>query len=149
MSKLSGTSRIAGVAGWPVAHSLSPRLHGYWLDQYGVDGAYVPLPIRPERALDAMRALPLLGFAGANVTLPLKQAAFAVADETSPLARRVGAVNTLVCRPDGSIFGDNTDAYGFITNLRLGAPGWRADAGPSVVLGAGGSARAVLAALLD
>ncbi len=149
MTSLSGKSRIAGVAGWPVAHSLSPRLHGYWLAEHGIDGAYVPLPVRPERAAEAFRALPALGFAGCNVTVPHKETAFAVAEAKSPMAERIGAVNTLVCREDGTLLGDNTDGYGFIANLRAGAPVWRPDCGPAVVLGAGGSARAILAALID
>ncbi len=146
---VSGKARVAGVMGWPVSHSRSPRLHGFWLRQYGIDGAYVPLPVRPEDFTAAVRALPKLGFAGANVTVPHKEAALAACDEVTPLARRIGAVNTLVCRPDGSLFGDNTDGFGFLENLRAGCPGWRADAGPAVVLGAGGAARAIVAALLD
>ncbi|GAA0572120.1 shikimate dehydrogenase [Caenispirillum bisanense] len=146
---VSGKARVAGVMGWPVSHSRSPRLHGFWLRHYGIDGAYVPLPVRPEDFTAAVRALPKLGFAGANITVPHKEAALAACDEATPLARRVGAVNTLVCRPDGSLFGDNTDGFGFLENLRAGCPGWRADAGPAVVLGAGGAARAIVAALLD
>lgn len=146
---LSGKARVAGVMGWPVSHSRSPRLHGFWLREHGIDGAYVPLPVRPEDFTAAVRALPKLGFAGANVTVPHKEAALAACDEVSPLARRIGAVNTLVCRPDGSLYGDNTDGFGFLENLRAGCPGWRPEAGPAVVLGAGGAARAVVAALLD
>ncbi|SOD98956.1 shikimate dehydrogenase [Caenispirillum bisanense] len=146
---LSGKARVAGVMGWPVSHSRSPRLHGFWLREHGIDGAYVPLPVRPEDFAAAVRALPKLGFAGANVTVPHKEAALAACDEVSPLARRIGAVNTLVCRPDGSLWGDNTDGFGFLENLRAGCPGWRPEAGPAVVLGAGGAARAVVAALLD
>ncbi|MCA1939762.1 MAG: shikimate dehydrogenase, partial [Caenispirillum bisanense] len=135
---LSGKARVAGVMGWPVSHSRSPRLHGFWLREHGIDGAYVPLPVRPEDFAAAVRALPKLGFAGANVTVPHKEAALAACDEASPLARRIGAVNTLVCRPDGSLYGDNTDGFGFLENLRAGCPGWRPEAGPAVVLGAGG-----------
>lgn len=146
---ISGKARVAGVMGWPVAHSRSPRLHGYWLRRYGIDGAYVPLPVRPEDFVRAARALPLLGFAGANVTVPHKEAALALVDEAAPEAKRIGAVNTLVVREDGSLLGRNTDGYGFLENLRQGAPGWRPEAGPAVVLGAGGAARAVSVALLD
>lgn len=146
---LSGKARVAGVMGWPVSHSRSPRLHGFWLREHGIDGAYVPLPVRPEDFAAAVRALPKLGFAGANVTVPHKEAALAACDAVSALARRIGAVNTLVCRPDGSLYGDNTDGFGFLENLRAGCPGWRPEAGPAVVLGAGGAARAVVAALLD
>ncbi len=145
----SGETRLAGVMGWPVAHSLSPRLHGFWLERYGIDGAYLPLAIAPDHFAPALRILSQLGFAGVNVTLPHKETAFDAVDETSPAARRIGAVNTVIRRGDGSLFGDNTDGFGFIENLRSSAPGWRADAGPAVVLGAGGAARAVVAALMD
>jgi shikimate dehydrogenase len=146
---LSGKGRVAGVMGWPVSHSRSPRLHGWWLEQYGIDGAYVPLPVRPEDFEAAVRTLPKLGFAGANVTVPHKEAALRACDTVSDLARRVGAVNTLVCRADGSLHGDNTDGFGFLENLRAGCPEWQSDAAPAVVLGAGGAARAVVAVLQD
>ena len=149
MSSLSGNAKIAGVIGWPVAHSLSPRLHGYWLQTLGIDGAYVPLPVAPENISDALRALPKLGFAGANVTVPHKEAALAAVDEVSEIANRIGAVNTLICKSDGTLYGDNTDAFGFIENLRAGAPSWRPDSGRALVLGAGGAARAVITALID
>jgi shikimate dehydrogenase len=149
MPILTGHARLAGVLGWPVAHSRSPRLHGVWLERHGVDGAYLPLPVRPERFADAVRALADLGFRGANVTIPHKEVAFAVCDSADATARRAGAVNTLVFR-DGRIEGSNTDGYGLLENLRAAlAPGWTAAEGPAVVLGAGGSARAVAAALLD
>lgn len=149
MTMISGKGRVAGVMGWPVSHSRSPRLHGWWLREHGIDGAYVPLPVRPEDFEAAVRALPKLGFAGANVTVPHKEAALRACDTVSDLARRVGAVNTLVCRADGSLHGDNTDGFGFLENLRAGCPGWEAAAGPAVVLGAGGASRAIVAALLD
>ena len=149
MWSLSGNAKIAGVIGWPVAHSLSPRLHGYWLQTLGIDGAYVPLPVAPENISDALRALPKLGFAGANVTVPHKEAALAAVDEVSEIANRIGAVNTLICKSDGTLYGDNTDAFGFIENLRAGAPSWRPDSGRALVLGAGGAARAVITALID
>lgn len=146
---LSGKAKLAGVLGWPVGHSRSPRLHGFWLEQHGIDGAYLPLPVRPEDFEAVVRALPRMGFKGANVTVPHKEAALALSDEVEPLARRIGAVNTLVVREDGSILGRNTDAFGFIENLRQGCPGFSAAKGPAVVLGAGGAARAVVAALQD
>ncbi len=149
MSSLSGNAKIAGVIGWPVAHSLSPRLHGYWLQTLGIDGAYVPLPVAPENISDALRALLKLGFAGANVTVPHKEAALAAVDEVSEIANRIGAVNTLICKSDGTLYGDNTDAFGFIENLRAGAPSWRPDSGRALVLGAGGAARAVITSLID
>jgi len=145
---LTGKARIAGVFGWPVAHSRSPALHNFWLAEHKIDGAYIPLPVAPEHFERAARALPLLGFAGANVTVPHKQAALALADTVDPLAKRIGAVNTLVIGADGSLAGSNTDAFGFIENLRQ-AVGFKASRGPAVMLGAGGSARAVAVALLD
>ena len=148
MTILSGHARLAGIMGWPVAHSRSPRLHGFWLRRHGIDGAYIPLPVRPERFADAVRSLADLGFRGANVTIPHKEAAFALCDRVDPSARRAGAVNTLVFR-DGAIEGSNTDGWGFLANVAESVPGWRAEAGPAVILGAGGSARAIAAALLD
>lgn len=147
--RIGGKTKLAGVMGWPVGHSRSPRLHGFWLERHGIDGAYIPLAVKPEHAAQAIRALPVLGFAGCNVTVPHKEAALANIDEVDMLARRIGAVNTLVVLPDGTIRGMNTDAYGFLANLQQGAPGMRVNAGPAVVLGAGGAARAVVAALID
>jgi shikimate dehydrogenase len=144
---LDGRSRLAGVFGWPVAHSRSPRLHGYWLEQYRINGAYLPLPVQPADFADAVRILPRLGFAGANVTLPHKEAARALADDVDAAAARIGAVNTLVFDADGGIRGSNTDAYGFRQNLVDGAADVEWRSGPAVVLGAGGAARAVLVAL--
>lgn len=147
---LSGKARLAGVLGWPVGHSRSPRLHGYWLERLGIDGAYVPLPVRPEDFASVFRALPKMGFAGANVTVPHKEQALILADEVEPLAKRIGAVNTLVVREDGSILGLNTDAFGFMQNLLETHPASLGTLNrPAVVLGAGGAARAVIAALAD
>ncbi len=140
---------LAGVMGWPVAHSRSPLIHSHWIAQYGLRGAYVPLPVQPDTLEGALRALPVLGFAGCNLTIPHKIAAVDIVDALEPLARRIGAANTIVVRADGSLLGRNTDAFGFIANLREAQPQWRADAGPAVMLGAGGAARAVLAGLLD
>lgn len=146
---ISGRARIAGVIGWPVSHSLSPRLHGFWLEQHGIDGAYVPLRVPPEHLDQALEALPALGFVGANVTVPHKERALAAVDQATAVARRIGAVNTLIVQPDGRLYGTNTDAFGFLENLRDCTPGWRAAAGPALVLGGGGAARAVVAALID
>lgn len=146
---LTGKSRIAGVFGWPVDHSRSPRLHGYWLDQFKIDGAYIPFATHPGKLEQGIRALPALGFRGGNVTLPHKERALGLVDEVTPLARRIGAVNTLIVREDGTILGDNSDGFGFIANLQQFQPDWRGKAGPAVVLGAGGAARAVVVSLLD
>ena len=140
---------LAGVMGWPVAHSRSPTLHNHWITQYGLRGAYVLLPVQPEKIEQALRALPVLGFAGCNLTIPHKVAAMAIVDHLEPLAQRIGAANTIVVGADGALTGRNTDAYGFIQSLRDAQPGWRADAGPACVVGAGGAARAVMAGLLD
>ncbi len=139
----------AGVIGWPVEHSLSPRLHGFWLDRYGVDGVYLPLPVAPDDIEAAIRALPMLGFAGANVTVPHKEAAHRVVDHLSPAAQRIGAVNTIICRDDGSLSGDNTDGFGFLENIRDNVEEWHAWSAKTLVLGAGGAARAVIAALIE
>jgi shikimate dehydrogenase len=146
MSILSGHARVAGIAGWPVTYSRSPRLHGFWLQRYGIDGAYVPLPIRSTEFAAAIQGLAAAGFAGANVTIPHKLAAFAICDEVDASAHRAGAVNTLLFH-EGRISGSNTDGWGFVANLR--AQGVDPKAGPALLLGAGGSARAVAAALQD
>ena len=140
---------LAGIMGWPVAHSRSPAIHGHWIAQYGLNGAYVQLPVQPAQLEQALRALPVLGFAGCNLTIPHKVAALSVLDEVDALARRIGAVNTVVVLPDGRLRGTNTDAFGYIESLREAQPAWQASAGPAVVLGAGGAARAVVCALLD
>jgi shikimate dehydrogenase len=147
--KIAGTTRLAGIMGWPVAHSRSPLLHGFWLAETGIDGAYVPLPVRPEDIAQALRALPVLGFRGCNLTIPHKQTALLAVDRIEPLARRIGAVNTVVVGPDGELEASNTDIFGFRENLREAVPEWQPSAGPAVILGAGGSARAVVAALTD
>jgi len=134
---------LAGVMGWPVMHSRSPLLHNYWFKQHGLTGTYVPLAIAPATLAVALRALHPLGFAGCNLTLPHKQAAMTVVDEVDAPAKTIGAISCVIARPDGSLAGTNNDCYGFIQNLRQSQPGWRADAGPIVVIGAGGGARAV------
>ena len=145
---LSGKARLAGVMGWPVEHSLSPRLHGYWLEHHRIDGAYVPLAVGPEGLRAALSALPALGFRGVNLTLPHKEQALDLCHVVDDMARRIGAVNTVVVR-EGRLVGSNSDAFGFMENLKQGAPDWRAKASPAVVLGAGGASRAVVAALAD
>jgi shikimate dehydrogenase len=145
----TGDAKLAGVMGWPVAHSRSPRLHGYWLALHGIDGAYLPLAVAPDNLADELGALSGRGFAGVNLTVPHKQAALGSLDTLSETARRIGAVNTVTVGADGKLAGDNTDAFGFIENLRGGAPAWSANAGPAVMIGAGGAARAVAVALID
>lgn len=145
---LSGKAKVAGLIGWPVSHSRSPRLHGFWLAEHGIDGAYVPLPVEPEKVELAVRGLAAAGFAGVNVTIPHKQSVLTLCDRTDETARRIGAANFLVFK-DGSISGSNTDAFGFMANLEAGAPGFVPAAAPAVLLGAGGGARAVAVGLLD
>ena len=140
---------MAGVIGWPVAQSRSPVLHGHWLTQYGVAGTYLPLPVQPERLPDAIRGLRALGFSGCNVTIPHKLGVLKLVDQVDPVAARIGAVNTVVVQDDGTLSGFNTDAYGFLASLRDVRPDFKAGAGPIVILGAGGAARAVVVALLD
>src|SRR5260370_27654646 len=144
--KIVWTSRLAGSMGWPVAHSRSPLLHGFWLTDTRTDGAYVPLPVRPEHIEPALRALPILGFRGCNLTIPHKQTALHIADRVEPSARRIGAVNTIVVAPDGTLEARNTDMFGFRENLREAVPHWGPAAGPAVILGAGGSATALVPA---
>jgi shikimate dehydrogenase len=140
---------LAGVIGAPIAHSRSPALHGYWLRKYGIRGFYVPLEVAQADLEEVLHAMPKMGFVGANVTIPHKESALRLADIVSDRAALIGAANTLIFRSDGKIHADNTDGYGFLENLRQGVPGWRADAGPCAVLGAGGAARAVVASLLE
>ena len=140
---------LAGVIGSPVAHSRSPRLFSHWLRKYGLPGHYIPMDIAAEKLEASLRALPDLGFVGVNVTIPHKEQVLQIADHVSDRAQQIGAANTLVFAEDGSIHADNTDGYGFIENLRQTAPDWDPTKGPAVVFGAGGAARAILAALLD
>ncbi len=140
---------LAGVIGHPVAHSRSPKLHGHWLRSYGLSGFYIPMDVAPADLEKVVRTLPKAGFVGANVTVPHKEAALRLADKASDRASVIGAANTLVFRPDGTIHADNTDGYGFLENLKSGAPDWNPKDGPAVVFGAGGAARAVISALAD
>jgi shikimate dehydrogenase len=146
---ITGAAKLAGIMGWPVAHSRSPVLHGYWLQQYGIDGAYVPMAVKPENLRRALQALPLLGFAGCNLTIPHKEDALRAVDSYEPSAKRAGGVNTVVIDARGQIIGSSTDGYGFMTALCTGAGNFDPSQAPAVVLGAGGAARAIVAALLD
>jgi shikimate dehydrogenase len=140
---------LAGVMGWPVAHTRSPVIHNHWIAKHGLKGAYVQLPVQPANLEAAMRGLPALGFAGCNITVPHKVNAMALMDEVHPAARRIEAINTVVVREDGSLLGVNNDGVGYVQSLRDADPLWRADAGPALVVGAGGAARAIVVALLD
>jgi shikimate dehydrogenase len=140
---------LAGVMGWPVAHSRSPALHTHWIREHGLKGSYVLLPVAPDLLGDAVRGLRALGFAGCNITIPHKVAAMPFVDRIDPVAQRIGAINTIVVNKDGSLSGYNHDGFGYIQSLLQAQPSWRADTGPITVLGAGGAARAVLVALID
>jgi shikimate dehydrogenase len=138
---------VACVIGWPVKHSRSPVIHRFWLDELGLDGDYVIKPVEPERIVDFFAALPGSGFVGCNVTVPHKEAAFAAVARREAAAEETGALNTIWIE-NGKLVGTNTDPIGFLANLDAEAPGWDIHAGPAVVLGAGGAARAVVWALI-
>lgn len=140
---------LAGVIGSPIAHSKSPRLHGFWLRKYAIPGFYIPMDITQSNLAEAIRVLPKLGFVGVNVTIPHKETALALADLVTDRAALIGAANTLIFRKDGKVHADNTDGYGFTENLRQNAPHWDPRSGPAAVIGAGGAARAVIASLLE
>ena len=138
---------LAGIIGMPVAHSRSPVVHNYWLEEHGLPGRYVLLPVEPERLADALKGLVALGFRGVNVTTPHKQAVMPLLDHVDPMATRIGAVNTIVVEPDGTLRGFNNDGNGFLQSLRDEKADWKPDDGPIVVVGAGGASRAILVAL--
>ena len=140
---------LAAVIGSPIAHSRSPALHGYWLKRYGIKGFYIPMDVAQADLEQVLRMLPKMGFVGANVTIPHKEAVLHIADVITDRAALIGAANTLIFRKDGKIQADNTDGAGFIANLRQNAPHWVPSLGPAAVFGAGGAARAVIAALIE
>lgn len=142
---MAETPKRAFVVGHPIAHSRSPKIHGLWLRRYGIDGSYEAIDIAPGDFAAFLASLVERGFAGGNVTIPHKEAAFAAVARRDEAAALIGAVNTLWLE-DGVLVGGNTDAYGFAANLDEYAPGWSGN-GPAVVLGAGGAARAVIHAL--
>lgn len=142
---INGKTVLAGVIGWPVAHSRSPMLHNHWCKVHQINGAYVPLPVAPGQLEVALRGLAAAGFRGVNVTIPHKEEAFRLCDELTMTAKRAGAANTLRFE-DGRILGDCTDGTGFCDNLRAHAV---SPSGFVLILGAGGAARAIAAALQD
>lgn len=146
---MSGKAALAGVIGDPVAHSLSPALHGAWIEALALDAAYVPLHVKAGQLEQALRALPVLGFRGVNITLPHKEAACQIVDEISDVAQRIGAVNTVKVKEDGSLFGTNTDAEGFWQNLLYQCPQAAASLQQVMVVGAGGASLAILHALRE
>lgn len=140
---------MAGVMGWPIAHSRSPIIHNYWVKQFGLHGRYEHLPIEPQNLEAAIYKLRSDGYAGCNITLPHKVEALKCMDWIDPLAQRIGAINTIVVQPNGALHGFNHDGFGYIESLREASPKWQADSGPVVVLGAGGASRAIIVSLLD
>jgi shikimate dehydrogenase len=146
---MNNTFTLAGVMGWPVAHSRSPLIHNHWIHKHNLNGAYGMFPVAPEQLQTAIRGLKALGMAGCNITIPHKVSAMQLVDWVDPLAQRIGAINTIVVQADGSLHGYNNDGFGYIQSLLEAQPGWQATTGPAVVIGAGGAARAIVVALLD
>lgn len=144
-----GKIPLAGVIGSPIAHSKSPQIHRHWLKTYGLSGDYIPMDVSSANLREVLTALPKAGFVGVNITIPHKETVLEMADLVTDRATLIGAANTLIFRKDGKIHADNTDGYGFLENLKAGAPGWVPATGPATVLGAGGAARAVVSSLLD
>ena len=140
---------VAAVIGHPVNHSRSPRMHNYWLAQFGLEGYYIPLDIDPKKFERSIRNLLELGFVGANITIPYKEKVLKIADKISDRAALVGAANTLTFLQNGGIYADNTDGYGFLQNIKSKYKDWSASEGISVVFGAGGASRAILGALIE
>jgi len=140
---------LAGVMGWPVAHSRSPLIHNHWISQYNLNGAYGLFAVEPCNLKAALHGLQALGLAGCNITIPHKVSAMEFVDWIHPLAKRIGAINTVVVQSDGALHGFNHDGFGFIQSLIEAQPTWKANQGPIVVIGAGGASRAIIVGLLD
>jgi shikimate dehydrogenase len=140
--------RKACVIGWPITHSRSPMIHGYWLKDLSIDGTYEKVAVKPEDARAFLKSLAIVGYAGCNVTVPLKEIAFEIADEKDASAIAVGAANTIWLE-DGKICAANTDTYGFMTHLAMSVPDWQQRDKPVLILGAGGAARAIVYGFLE
>jgi shikimate dehydrogenase len=145
---ITGSAKLAGIVGWPIAHSMSPKLHGHWIEEYGIDAAYIPLAVRREDFAAAMNGLRLAGFRGVNVTVPHKEAAFALADRCDATAGIAGAANLLLFGESG-IEACNTDAAGLSAALLESVHADTLEGWPAVIWGAGGMARAAVCALSD
>ena len=146
------TFHLAGILGYPVAQSRSPLIHNHWIVEHGLNGRYVFLPVQPEPSQtlkDAIAGMRAMGFAGGNLTMPHKETVIPLLDHIDPAAKAIGAVNTLAFDTHGALTGYNTDGYGFIHSVLDAQPNWRANAGPIVVLGAGGAARSIVYALVQ
>jgi len=142
-------AKIAGVVGDPVSHSLSPKLHGYWLKKYNINGDYVAFHVAANELPDFIKRLKVNKIEGVNLTLPHKEHAMELVDELDEAAKKIGAVNTVYFNEDGKLIGSNTDGYGFLKHLKMTAKNWSSANGSAVILGAGGASRAVISALLD
>lgn len=140
---------VAAVIGHPINHSKSPRMHNFWLEQFGIEGYYIPLDIDPKKFERSVRNLSELGLVGANITIPYKEKVLKIADKISDRAALVGAANTLTFLQNGGVYADNTDGYGFLQNIKSKYSDWSAREGISVVFGAGGASRAILGALIE
>ncbi|MEH6404822.1 MAG: shikimate dehydrogenase [Sneathiella sp.] len=147
--------KMAGVMGYPISHSLSPRLHGFWIDKYGLDATYEPWAVKPEDLKETLKNLakdaPKKGglFRGTNLTIPLKEAALLLVDILEPSAEIIGAVNTVVLSDDGQLIGRNTDGIGFTDSLAEHTDIRKFEGGTALVLGAGGASKAVVYAILQ
>lgn len=146
---LTGKAKLAGVMGWPVTHSRSPLIHNHWCKAVGVDGAYLPLAVDPENLETALKGLVSLGFRGCNLTIPHKEIVLPYLDEIDPLAKRIGAANTVVVRGDGSLFGFNTDGLGFLASVLEQSDLTEFSDRRCLILGAGGAARSIAVALSE
>ena len=146
-SLITGNAKITGVIGYPIGHSLSPRLHNYWLQSNNIDGVYIPLKIEANDLQKVIRLLPSLGFVGANITIPYKEEVFKLVDAKTERADKIGAVNTIFIDKDSSIIGDNTDGFGFISNLESSISIGSKITGAATVIGAGGAAKSIISSL--
>jgi len=146
---INGSTVLAGVIGWPIKYSQSPRLHNKWLSITGINGVYIPLNIHPSNLKESLKVLPKIGFSGVNVTLPHKERVLNYLDIIDPLAKRIGAVNTIRFGKNSEIIGTNTDGFGFLQNLFQYAPTWNTPKSEVALLGAGGASRAILTSLVD
>ena len=147
--EMSDNKIKAGVIGWPIDHSLSPKLYKYWLEKYSMSGSYNAFAVEKIAISELLKNIVGEGFAGLNVTVPHKQVVMKYIDVLSDRARKIGAVNTITVQKSGLLFGDNTDGFGFLENLRHNYVGFNVTDGPSIVIGAGGAARAIVAALVN
>lgn len=147
--RTDGNIRSSCIIGYPVEHSLSPKLHGFWIKKYGITAKYTALSVAPHELEITLKSLKKLGYVGCNVTLPYKEEVMNLMEECSDLSRLVGSVNTVVVKEDGSLYGDNTDVYGFTENLCERVPDLKSNLRNVSVLGAGGAARAVCVGLIQ